>query len=172
MPSIDLIPMLPNADPEAPVTATAIQKACIATQTLYGEVGYVPPWIGYLARSDGRMVGTCTFKSPPSNGKVEIGYFTFFENEGRGIATEMVAQLIAMTQRAHPGMIITAQKLNQENASNAILRNSAFSLSASVLMRMTASRGNGSGELKWKQVDDALQSAVSAVCENANGELP
>jgi ribosomal-protein-alanine N-acetyltransferase len=58
-----------------------------ATCDLYKAVGFSPPWICYMAMENGVAVGTCGFKSPPSNGRVEIAYFTFPPFEGKGIAT-------------------------------------------------------------------------------------
>jgi hypothetical protein len=63
---------------------------------MYQAQGFAPPWIGYLAQEDGAVVGTCAFKGPPQDRRVEIAYFTFPEHEGRGIATEMARQLVAL----------------------------------------------------------------------------
>jgi hypothetical protein len=37
-----------------------------------------------FAIENGQLVGTCAFKTPPKNQQVEIAYFTFPGNEGRG----------------------------------------------------------------------------------------
>src|SRR5678816_2044541 len=65
-----------------------------ATTQLYSAVGYEPPWIGYLAVENGSCVGSCAFKSPPKNNRVEIAYFTFPGHESRGVATQMASALI------------------------------------------------------------------------------
>jgi ribosomal-protein-alanine N-acetyltransferase len=55
-----------------------------ATTQLYKAVGYEPPWVGYLALEHGSCVGSCGFKSPPENNRVEIAYFTFPGHESGG----------------------------------------------------------------------------------------
>jgi RimJ/RimL family protein N-acetyltransferase len=104
----------------------ALRDACAATARLYEWNGFVPPWTGYVAVADGRPVGTCAFKSAPCDGRVEIAYFTLPEHEGRGIATAMARELIAIAHAARPGVLVTAQTLPVENASTAILRRLAF----------------------------------------------
>lgn len=133
MPVIDLIPITRGNDTNAASATTVVQQACVATRTLYDVAGFVPPWIGYLARSDDQLVGTCTFKAPPSDGKVEIGYFTFPANEGQGIATAMVAQLLDIVQRTQPALTVVAQTVNRDNASNAILRKFGFRLIGNIV---------------------------------------
>src|SRR3970040_3026857 len=60
-----------------------------ATVDLYRSSGFNEPWISYLALSGSRPIGICSFKSQPVGGRVEIGYFTFPEHEGRGFAPAM-----------------------------------------------------------------------------------
>src|SRR4026207_83574 len=70
-----------------------------ATAVHYSTIGFKEPWIGYLGLADETPVGTCGFKSPPRDGRVEIAYFTIPEFEGRGFASAMAAALVAMAQR-------------------------------------------------------------------------
>jgi hypothetical protein len=60
--------------PSMPPIAAAVVEA---TVQLYRVVGYEPPWVGYLAFENGICVGSCGFKSPPQDNRVEIAYFTF-----------------------------------------------------------------------------------------------
>ena len=91
---------------------------------LYGLAGFEEPWICYLALENGTPVGTCGFKSPPSDGRVEIAYFTFSGSEGRGIATAMAAALVAM---AKPFPVnVAAQTLPDRNASHRVLEKLGF----------------------------------------------
>jgi RimJ/RimL family protein N-acetyltransferase len=99
-----------------------------ATVQLYQAVGYQPPWIGYLAIEDNICVGTCGFKSPPQNDRVEIAYFTFPENESRGVATRMASELIRIAHAEMPDVIVTAQTLPAESASTSILKKLGFQL--------------------------------------------
>jgi [ribosomal protein S5]-alanine N-acetyltransferase len=99
-----------------------------ATAQMYAKHGYTPPWMGYLAVENGRCVGTCAFKGPPQNNRVEIAYFTFPEEEGRGVATCMAHTLIAIATQAFPAITLAAQTLPEENASTAVLRKHGFQL--------------------------------------------
>lgn len=107
------------------------KQICKATAELYRDAGFVSPWIGYLATHDRQLVGACAFKSAPMKGEsgaeqVEIGYLTFPNFENRGIATEMVRELLRIVRSTHPNLTVVAQTANEENASNAILRNFGF----------------------------------------------
>jgi RimJ/RimL family protein N-acetyltransferase len=106
------------------------KQVCRATVSLYRDGGFVPPWVGYLVTHDRQVVGACAFKSPPVQeadaGKVEIGYFTFPQFEGRGIATEMVRELLRIARGTAPQLTVIARTANEENASNAILRKFGF----------------------------------------------
>lgn len=98
---------------------------CAATLALSPGGEPVLPWAGYLAAENGGYVGTCAFKYAPMQGKVEIAYFTFPGHEGRGIATWMASQLVAMAK--HPEVTqITAQTLREQNASTRILEKLGF----------------------------------------------
>lgn len=107
------------------------KQVCSATATLYRSAGFVQPWIGYLATHDRQLVGACAFKSPPNRGedgveRVEIGYLTFPNFENRGIATEMVRELLHIVQDTNANLTVVAQTANEENASNVILRKFGF----------------------------------------------
>jgi RimJ/RimL family protein N-acetyltransferase len=104
-----------------------------ATAQLYETVGFREPWVGYLATEGQRAVGTCSFKAPPSAGRVEIAYFTFPEFEGRGIATAMAQRLTDLALESEPGVTVAAQTLPAVNASNAILRKLGFRLTGTAL---------------------------------------
>lgn len=106
----------------APVASEVLQAAA----ALYEAVGFEEPWICYLAMADGVVVGTCGFKGPPSDGRVEIAYFTFPDFEGRGIATAMAAQLLAIVKAHQPQPMAVAQTLPQRDASHRILEKLGF----------------------------------------------
>ena len=115
--------------PSAPDVAAEVVEAMTR---LYRAFGYEPPWIGYLAIEDGACVGTCGFKSPPQNGRVEIAYFTFPGYESRGVATRMTAALIRLALDERPAVTVAAQTLPEENASTSILKKLRFRLVGSV----------------------------------------
>ena len=99
-----------------------------ATAEMYKATGFKPPWTGYLALDGEQLVGTCAFKSAPSDGAVEIAYFTFPGHEGQGVATAMARQLIDMAYATDRSLKIIAHTLPERNASNTVLRNLGFLL--------------------------------------------
>ena len=99
-----------------------------ATVALYQSVGFKEPWLGYLALADSTPVGTCGFKSAPVDRRVEIAYFTFPGFEGKGLATAMAAELVAIARRHEPLVVVAAQTLPERNASTRVLEKLGFRL--------------------------------------------
>ncbi len=65
----------------------------------YKKIGHNFPWIGYFALDDNQIpVGTGGFKGAPKDGKVEIAYYTFKQNEGMGIGTSICKELVGIAQ--------------------------------------------------------------------------
>jgi len=131
---LELIAITESGDPAKPVPSTPQIAAEVveATTQLYRAVGYEPPWIGYLAMENGICVGTCGFKSPPQNNRVEIAYFTFPGHESQGVATRMASKLIRLASDKMPDLTVTAQTLPEENASTSVLQKLRFRLVGTV----------------------------------------
>jgi [ribosomal protein S5]-alanine N-acetyltransferase len=106
-----------------PEIAADVMKS---TAEMYKAAGCLPPWVGYLALDGDDCVGTCAFKKPPANGRVEIAYFIFPGNEGRGIASRMAECLIGLARREMPEIRIYAQTLPEQSASTHILEKLGF----------------------------------------------
>jgi len=103
----------------------------VAQQTiaLLQRTGASPPWSGYLAADCalGIIVGTCGYTAPPdSDGVVEIAYFTFPANEGRGYASSMARGLVDRAIAAPEVHRICAHTLPEPNASTRILEKCGF----------------------------------------------
>jgi len=104
----------------------------IATQTARFLASTQPvwPWGSYLALegSARRLVGTCGFKgNPDAEGAVEIAYFTFPGDEGRGIATAIAARMVDLASDATPPIrIVRAHTLPEVNASGRVLTKVGF----------------------------------------------
>jgi [ribosomal protein S5]-alanine N-acetyltransferase len=98
-----------------------------ATSELYDSTGYTPPWICYVAIVNDMVVGTCGFKGPPIQGRVEIAYFTFPAYEGKGIASQMARQLVSIARDADSQVLVAAQTLPERNASHRVLEKLGFS---------------------------------------------
>jgi [ribosomal protein S5]-alanine N-acetyltransferase len=98
----------------------ASEMAAISAQA------HIPPWCGYIGRSEGAPVGFGGFKaSPTESGEVEIGYLTFPQFEGQGAATAIAAELVAIAKRENVA-VISAHTLPEENASTGVLRRNGF----------------------------------------------
>ncbi len=127
---MELIAITESGECEKPVPPRpkAGAKVVTATTKLYSSVGYQPPWICYFGVEDGECVGTCGFKSPPRENRVEIAYFTFPKYESRGVATRMASELIRIATAADSTVLITAQTLPAVNASTSVLKKLGFQL--------------------------------------------
>ena len=101
---------------------------CQATADLYRRVGFVPPWIGYVAVDQGRGVGGGAFVGPPKDGRVEIAYFTVENEQGKGYASRTAAALVALARAHAPDIGLKAFTLKEEGPSTRILRSLGFSM--------------------------------------------
>lgn len=109
-----------------------VDQVCEATLTMYKTAGFQPPWVCYWVYEENGCVGTCGFKYPPEQNKVEIAYFTFPEYEGKGYATLMAAELVTLARRQEPRVRVTARTLPQRNASVRVLEKNGFVLAGEV----------------------------------------
>jgi L-amino acid N-acyltransferase YncA/uncharacterized damage-inducible protein DinB len=98
----------------------------------FEKVGSIPPWVGYVAVENSVAVGTCAFKAPPIDGRVEIAYGTMPGFEGQGIATAMARELVRIAQQEDEHLTVFAQTLPEQNASTSILKKLGFRLIGTV----------------------------------------
>lgn len=103
-----------------------LKDLCTTVINIYPQGMVELPWVGYLAEEDGVIIGSCAFKSRPVLGQVEIAYFTFSENEGKGIATCMAQYLIDLALKEE--VTVIACTLPERNASVHILEKLGFNL--------------------------------------------
>jgi GNAT superfamily N-acetyltransferase len=111
----------------------ALAGVIAATKALYEREGFVPPFTAYVALAGEIPVGTCAFKTPPKDGKVEIAYFTFPAFEGRGIATWMAKRLVEIAYAEDNPPEVHAETLPKEGPSTSILRGIGFQNKGAVL---------------------------------------
>lgn len=125
---VSLIPIDRDGTPRgyAGVLQDAAREVLRASAELYTRVGFEEPWIVYLGVADGAPVGTCGFKSPPRDGRVEIAYFTFAESEGRGFASAMAGRLVEIARKRIPSVVVVAQTLPERSASHTVLEKIGF----------------------------------------------
>ena len=104
----------------------------IATETarMLAAGGARPPWGGYLALEGQprRVVGAGGFKGEPDGQRaVEIAYFTFPGEEGRGVASALAAALVELARAAGDEVkIVRAHTLPERNASCRVLEKLEF----------------------------------------------
>ena len=106
----------------------ALVANCLATAELYRRVGFVPPWIGYVAAVDGRGVGGGAFVGPPAEGFVEIAYFTVENEQRKGYASRTAASLVEIARAHTPEIGLKAFTLKEKNPSTKILERLGFSI--------------------------------------------
>ncbi|WP_299742044.1 GNAT family N-acetyltransferase [uncultured Rossellomorea sp.] len=94
----------------------------------YEKVGFTPPWISYLAFLDSHVVGVCSFKGTPKKQRVEIAYFTFPENEGKGYGKFVCMSLVEIAREFDPDIVITARTKPEFNASTSIFKKNGFEI--------------------------------------------
>ncbi len=112
--------------PDAPPIPDDLAPICRASAEHVRNVGYAPPWTGYLLARDGEYLGGGAFVAPPENGRVEIAYFTLPAHEGQGFGRTTAALLVDLARRADPSLALWAKTLPGDNASTAILRGLGF----------------------------------------------
>jgi ribosomal-protein-alanine N-acetyltransferase len=111
---------------ENPASGADLRGVAEATQAHAERVGARPPWTGFFARAGESLAGVCSFAAPPSDGTVEIAYYTFPPNEGRGLASSMAGFLVSVAF-AEPGIVaVTALAAPEHNASTRILEKHGF----------------------------------------------
>ncbi|MCA9071026.1 MAG: GNAT family N-acetyltransferase [Planctomycetaceae bacterium] len=109
-----------------------LQAGIEATQAWYQQVGFQPPWVGYIAVENESPRGLCAFKTAPNQGRVEIAYGTVPGCENQGVATAMARRLLEIAEETDPDIVVFAQTLPEENASTTILKKLGFVLSGPV----------------------------------------
>lgn len=104
------------------------QESIFMSIDFYKKVGFQPPWVGYYAQLEGKLVGSAAFKGKPIDNKVEIAYGVFPQYQHQGIGTQICKQLVSIALVADSSVIITARTLPEENFSTKILRKNNFEL--------------------------------------------
>lgn len=107
----------------------ALARDVTHSQTaLYNRSGAVHPWIGYFAcdAHKGMARGSCSFVGSPTDGVVEIAYFSFPGFERQGLGRRMAGRLIEIAQSSGEVAEVIAHTLPEDNPSTSILRRLGF----------------------------------------------
>jgi RimJ/RimL family protein N-acetyltransferase len=75
---------------------------------------------------DGEVVGLCSYKRPPAQGRVEIGYGTAPQRRESGIATAAVAVIAQIASADHVIEALTAETSSNNLASQRVLEKNGF----------------------------------------------
>jgi [ribosomal protein S5]-alanine N-acetyltransferase len=105
-----------------------LSAACAQSADLYRRIGFVPPWVSYVASDSGRGVGGGAFVGQPHDGLVEIAYFTLPEHQARGYASQTARELVRIAREAAPAIALRAFTLPTANPSTRILERLGFRL--------------------------------------------
>jgi [ribosomal protein S5]-alanine N-acetyltransferase len=87
------------------------------------------PWVhGFrmVHRDSGNVVGSCSFKGPPTEGAVEIAYNIEPDEQGKGYATEGARALTAYALAFREVRMVRAHTLPESNASTRVLAKCGF----------------------------------------------
>jgi RimJ/RimL family protein N-acetyltransferase len=110
---------LPAGGVDDPVVLGIIREI---TKNLHAD-GCSSSW---MIVHDGEVVGLCSYKRPPADGRVEIGYGIARGRRGVGLATAAVA-VIAQIATADPAVnALTAETATNNIASQRVLQKNGF----------------------------------------------
>lgn len=75
-----------------------------------------------------QVVGLCSFKAPPVEGRVELGYGISPGHRGQGHATAAMAEVIEASRRARSLRTLAAEVATTNVASTRVLQKNGFAL--------------------------------------------
>ena len=102
------------------------QQLLAIYEDFYPKIGFELPWVAYLIVEKEEVLGTCSFVGKPKDGEVEIAYWTFEQNEGKGVASFACKELVSIAKKENKRLSITAKTAPEKNASNRILEKNGF----------------------------------------------
>jgi len=130
---IELLPIQPTFDENHAFSdAPECQYILHMTLEYYKTIGFHRPWIGYFAKMNNRLVGSAGYKGGPVNNTIEIAYGTFPGFMSQGIGTAICKELVNLSLKTDPAIIITARTLPEHGHSTSILEKNGFRLLGTV----------------------------------------
>lgn len=130
---MELIPIKESFEENEEFTGDPLYKEVIEmTISFHKKVGFVPPWIGYLVKQNGDLVGSAGFKGSPQNGTVEIAYGTFEKYRNQGFGTAICKHLVDLSLKTDPSIKITARTILADNFSAKILSKNNFTCAGTI----------------------------------------
>ena len=112
---IRLIKCDPAGKPLEPVRVVPadIERKCTAAAERYQELGYQPPWISYIAVTDGRVVGYCDFWGPPAGGYVGVEFLSCSGGGEMRTLRFMESSLFAIAKEQDQRLIVREWRLDR-----------------------------------------------------------
>jgi len=92
----------------------------------YAKVGFVEPWVFYASVWNDRAVGGGAFMGAPTNGTVEIAFFTLGPYQRQGFAKETAEALVEIASYADGCTRVIARSRQKDCAAGRILRRLRF----------------------------------------------
>jgi [ribosomal protein S5]-alanine N-acetyltransferase len=130
---LEFIPILATFEENTKILDNEMCKdVVIATLDFYKVVGFNQPWIGYVVKLNGQVVGNGGYKGKPVDNKIEIAYGTVPAFQNKGIGTQICRQLVDIASATDPFLEITAKTLPDNLYSIAILKKNDFKLLGTV----------------------------------------
>jgi [ribosomal protein S5]-alanine N-acetyltransferase len=127
---MQFIPVRENLEENETFAADlGLRESLIMSVDFYKKVGFNPPWICYYASVNGELVGCAGYKGKPIDGMVEIAYGTFEKFRNQGVASEICGQLVKLSLKTDPALLITARTLPENNYSTRVLLKNHFQFS-------------------------------------------
>lgn len=80
----------------------------------------------WMVVRDGEVVGLCSYKRPPTEGRVEIGYGTAPQRRHTGVATAAVAAIVQIAGADPAVEALTAETASNNLASQRVLEKNGF----------------------------------------------
>ncbi|EOV0854451.1 GNAT family N-acetyltransferase [Vibrio parahaemolyticus] len=80
----------------------------------------------YFMRANDQLIGSCGFKNPPRDGRVEIGYNVSSSHQGKGIATLAVNKLCQIAFESDLVKVVFALISSENSASLNVVRKNGF----------------------------------------------
>jgi [ribosomal protein S5]-alanine N-acetyltransferase len=120
----------PNEDKANEMYASSVCQGVIDSMNeFYPKIGFHLPWVGYFVLDNYQVVGTGGFTGPPKDGRVEIAYWTFKGFEGKGVASFVCRELVAISRKTGQTILVTAKTSPEHNSSTHILQKNGFEFS-------------------------------------------
>ena len=152
--SFRLVRCAPDGNPVTPLAPLhdELVANCQVSAELYRRIGYLDPWVSYVAVSGDVAVGGGAFVGSPKDGRVEIAYFTLPEYQSRGYGGRIAAGLAAIARTTDPSVSLNAFTLMKRTRRSAYFEGLVSPWSVPPRIPTRGRSGSGGPEVKAVQL--------------------